>query len=201
MVYKICLSATQGTGKTTLATLVAGELRRRTVETRTLPEMSTLAREKGLPINEQTSRETQLWILYAQFAEELTYHARTAPPRYDVIICDRGVDNYCYLERRFGRDEQALRLVQGHLLKYPYNQIYVLPIITDDLPEGEGVRSTNHQFQQEMDAHIRRFFQEQRISYVDLPKPQSTDHFREEWVRTIVNQTLIDLGKEHLQMR
>ncbi|MBI2102434.1 ATP-binding protein [Candidatus Woesearchaeota archaeon] len=195
MVYKISLSSTQGTGKTTLATLVAGELKRRGVEARALAEMSTVAREKGLPINEQTTRAAQLWILHAQFAEELAYQARTAPPKYDVIICDRGVDNYCYLERRFGPDQYALALTLGHVQEFPYDRIYVLPIVNDSLGEGEGIRSTDTAFQREMDRAIRSFFDTQKITYKELPLPSPQDHLREEWVRCIVNQTLTDLGK------
>ncbi len=195
MVYKISLSSTQGTGKTTLATLVAGELKRRQVEARALSEMSTLAREKGLPINEVTTRETQLWILHSQFAEELAYQARTTAPLYDVIICDRGVDNYCYLERRYGADEYALQMTLGHVRDFPYNQIYVLPVVNEEIPEGEGVRSTDQEFQREMDIKIRDFFGKHGISYNNLPRPAQEDHLREEWVRIIVNQTLKDLGK------
>lgn len=195
MVYKISLSSTQGTGKTTLATLVAGELKRRGVEARALAEMSTLAREKGLPINEQTTRAAQLWILHTQFAEELAYQARTAPPKYDVIICDRGIDNYCYLERRFGPDQYALAMTLGHVREYPYDQTYLLPIVNDSLDPGEGIRSTDKMFQQEMDQAIRSFFNTHRIPYQELPQPSPQDHLREEWVRLIVNQTLTTLGK------
>ncbi len=202
MVYKISLSSTQGTGKTTLATLVAGELKRRHVEAKALSEMSTLAREKGLPINENTTRETQLWILHSQFAEELAYQARTTPPKYEVVICDRGIDNYCYLERRHGQDEYALQMTLGHVRDFPYDKIYVLPIVNEEIPGGEGVRSTDSDFQKEMDTRIRDFLTQNNISYIDLPRPAEVDHLREEWVRTIVNQTLKDLGKEEkYQMR
>jgi len=200
MVYKISLSSTQGTGKTTLATLVAGELKRRQVEAKALSEMSTLAREKGLPINEATTRETQLWILHSQFAEELAYQARTTAPIYDVVICDRGIDNYCYLERRYGRDDYALQMTLGHVRNFPYDRIYVLPIVNDKISEGEGVRSTDSDFQKEMDTRIRDFLTKSSISYIDLPIPAEGDHLREEWVRIIVNQTLQDLGKEEKYM-
>ncbi len=195
MVYKISLSSTQGTGKTTLATLVAGELKRRHIEAKALSEMSTLAREKGLPINEATTRETQLWILHSQFAEELANQARTTAPIYDVVICDRGIDNYCYLERRHGKDDYALQMTLGHVRDFPYQQIYVLPIVNDKIPEGEGVRSTDREFQREMDGRIKDFFAEHDIPYIELPHPAEVDHLREEWVRIIVNQTLKDLGK------
>src|SRR3989344_6379432 len=190
MVYKISLSSTQGTGKTTLATLVSGELKKRDVEACALAEMSTLAQEKGLPINEQTTREAQLWILHTQFATELAHQARTAPPKYEVVVCDRGVDNYCYLKRRFGEDEYALQMTLGHLRHFPYDQIYVLPIVNDTLGRGEGVRSTDRIFQQEMDTAIRAFFDNQRIPYRALQQPAAEDRFREEWVKIIVNQTL-----------
>ncbi len=193
MVYKICLTGTSGTGKTSLAILAAGELKRRGVEARALAEMSTLAVEKGLPINEGTTLDAQLWILHQQFAEEIAHQARTTPPKYDVIIGDRGPDNYCYLERRFGVNEYALQMTLGHMTIFPYQQMYLLPIVAEALPSGDGIRSTSTAFQQEMDERIRTFFNDHQIHYIELPK--RTDHLRDEWVRIVVNQTLADLGK------
>ncbi len=206
MVYKIGLISTHGTGKTTLARLVEGELKRRGVEALTLPEISTMARERGLPINEETTLEAQLWILHRQFAEELMYsHPRQQGPNPDVIICDRGPDNFCYLERRFPDDPKtryALELVQGHLQHFKYNQLYLLPIVDKAIDVGAGVRSANPEFQQEMDDKIHQFLRQEQLAYSELPLPQATDNYRQEWIKIIVNQTLDDLRKlEGLRMK
>ena len=192
MVYKIGLISTHGTGKTALAGLIVGELKRRGISAIALKEMSTAAKERGLPINEQTTPETQLWILHRQFAEELLYSQERLGQQYQVIICDRGPDNYCYLKHRFGDDPYALQLVLGHLQKFPYAKLYFLPII-DAIIAQDGLRAINPEFQRIMDTEIRSFIATHSISCAELPVPQQEDAFRNEWVKIIVNQTLQDL--------
>ena len=51
MVYKIGLVSTHGTGKSTLAALIAGLLKSRNIEAKYLEEVATEAKELGLPIN------------------------------------------------------------------------------------------------------------------------------------------------------
>ncbi len=193
MVYKIGLISTHGTGKTALAGLLEGELKRRGIQALAIREMSTQARERGLPINEDTSLAAQLWILHRQFAEELVYHhKRHHAPNYQAIICDRGPDNYCYLKRRFGENQYALQLTLGHLRLFPYSRLYLLPIIGEGVAE-DGIRSTEQQFREEMDLLIREFLLQHGIHFIELPAPAEEDLFRNEWSKLIVNQTLQDL--------
>ncbi|MBI2146170.1 AAA family ATPase [Candidatus Woesearchaeota archaeon] len=195
MVYKIGLISTHGTGKTALAGLVEGELKRRGIEALAIREMSTRAREQGLPINEETTLPAQLWILHRQFAEELLYsQERKTGHTHEVIICDRGPDNYCYLQHRCGDDEYALKLTLGHLQKFPYAKLYLLPITEETILPGGGTRSVNAEFQKVMDIKIRQFLQAYNLAFMELPKPHAHDNFRDEWVKIIVNQTLKDLG-------
>ncbi len=196
MVYKIGLISTHGTGKTALAALVAGELKRRGIEANFIGEIATEAKEKGLPINEGTTMEAQLWILHTQFSHELVYaNKRKDRPNYEVIICDRGPDNYCYLEQNLGKNEHALQMTLNHMRMFPYSRLYLLPIVEADLVVGSGTRSLNPEFQKEMDRKIRKFLQEHGISHVELPLPEKGDDFRDSWVSIIVNQTIKDLGK------
>lgn len=196
MVYKIGLISTHGTGKTSLKGLVEGELKRRKTETKSIDEMSTKAKERGLPINEATTLEAQLWILHNQFAYELLYSApRPNGPNYEVLICDRGPDNYCYLERKFGRNEYALNMTLGHIKLWPYSRLYFLPIVDEEIA-GNGVRSEDKIFQKEMDGMIRQFLIKHQINYEELPLPQPEDVFRDTWAKMVVNQTLKDLGKD-----
>lgn len=193
MVYKISLVSTHGTGKTTLASGIEHVLKKRGVETRHIPEMATEAIECGLPINIQTTLEAQLWILHQQFAAELKYSGRREmPPHYQVIICDRSIDNYCYLERNVGFNQHALDMVLGHVRQFPYDSMYLLPIIKNSVPLGNGVREIDPSYQVEMDNRIRAFLKRYEIPFIELPLPKKEDD--REWVQYILNKTLEDLS-------
>ncbi len=195
MVYKIGLIGTHGTGKTALAALISGELKRRRIEAKFLGEIATEAKERGLPINEDTTINAQLWILYRQFAKELAYsHKRTDRPNYDVIICDRGPDNYCYLEHNLGRSDYALNLTLGHMEIAPYSRLYLLPITESEILNGSGIRALDLEFQRKMDLKIRQFLKEHNIDFIELPNPHKRDNFRDIWIQIIVNKTLEDLN-------
>jgi len=195
MVYKICLSSTHGTGKTSLAASIEGELKRRGIEARFLREVSTEAKEIGLKINEETTLDAQMYILHTQFAQELRYSNQTKnPPIYKVIICDRGPDNYCYLKHNLGESPQALSMTLDHVKLFPYNKIYLLPIIDENIDQGSGIRALDQQFQHHMDQEIRTFFNQHKIPYSELPFPKDHDSLRHEWLNLIIKQTLQDLG-------
>ena len=194
MVYKIGLIGTHGTGKTSLAAIVSGELKRRQVEAKFISEIATQAKEKGLPINEDTTIAAQMWILHNQFAQELALGShRYDRPNYEVLICDRGPDNYCYLENSLGHNDYALSMTLNHLQIAPYNQLYLLPIVNSKLEAGSGIRSIDQSFRNKMDQKIRGFLATHDINFKELPVPHQNDHYRNTWVRTIVNDTLQEL--------
>lgn len=196
MVYKIGLASSHFTGKTSLAASTEGLLKERGVEAGYLHEKSTYAKELGLPINEDTTLEAQLWILHRQFANELRYSKpRPNGPNYEVIICDRGVDNYCYLEHNLGKNQYALDMTLSHAKRFPYNRIYFLPVVSRELAEGAGTRSLDPEFQIAMGQVIKKFLQEYFPDFIELPQPKKEDLFRNEWKKIVVNQTLKDFNK------
>ena len=71
--FKIALIGSHGVGKSTLCFGLAARLKARDVSLEIVHEV---ARRCPLPINEQTSREAQSWILHTQIAEELVASAR-----------------------------------------------------------------------------------------------------------------------------
>ncbi len=195
MVYKIGLVSTHGTGKTALKGLVEGGLNGRSITAVSIREMSTKAREQGFPINLETSLEAQMWILHSQFAGELFYSIhRPNGPNYEVLICDRGPDNYCYLKHKFGENKHALDMTLGHIRQWPYSRLYLLPIVEASIVEND-VRCTDKEFQIEMDQEIRTFLQEHHLPCEELTQPTKEDVFRNQWAKTIVNNTLRDFNK------
>ena len=199
--YKIAIIGTHGTGKSSLCTLVKGELQKRGIPTTTLLEAATKAREKGFPINKDTTIEAQLYISYYQCCQELIYHQdRSGLPNFDVVITDRGPDNYCYLAESVGENEYALSIIRSHMHLFPYSQIYLLPIVNHNITKGEGIRDMRTDFRLRMDKRIRSFLNEENIRYTELPMPDSNDRYREGWVRVVINRTLRDLGKSEEEL-
>jgi len=95
-------------------------------------------------------------------------------------------------------------MVLGHMKLYPYSRFYLLPIVNQDgeIPVGTGARSRDKIKRAEVFGVIGGFLEEYDIDHIKLPIPQENDHYREEWTRIIVNQTLKDLGEpEHLYMK
>jgi len=194
LVYKICLIGTHGTGKTSLAASVEGELKRRGIDSRFLRETSAEAKEIGLQINTETTLDAQMYILHTQFAQELRYaNQHKNPPTYNAIICDRGPDNYCYLKHNLGESPEALSMTLNHLKLFPYTQMYLLPIVQETIQQGEGVRSLDKQFQQHMDQEIRAFLNQHQLPCYELPLPQTQDPLRREWLDIIIQKTMQDL--------
>ncbi len=194
MTYKIGLLAAHGTGKTALAHLVAGALKKKGFRVRVLPEVATEAIETGKKINENTTLLDQTWILLKQ----ALYEVEAELAKYDVVICDRTVhDNYCYLARACGENASLLSFVLGHASEHPYTVLYYLPILQP--PRADGVRALSDSFQKEIATRIRLFLETHRVPHAVLPEPDASDGEREAWVQRIVTDTIHTLGKKELQ--
>lgn len=185
--YKIGFIATHGTGKTTLAWDIAAQLNKSALDpsVRVIDELSTLARERGIPIDKTTTLEAQAWILTRQVSAELG----AAIYNYDVAICDRTVfDNYCYMKRKVGDNQHYLQFALGHAQQHPYNKLYYLPITEKLAPKKRDADPT---FQAEIDSIIKKFLADYNITYTSLPLVPPKE--RNEWVNIVVNRTLNDL--------
>jgi hypothetical protein len=196
MVYKIALVGSHSVGKTALISSIESKLKQRGIEAKRIDEVSTMAKEIGLPINKETTLEAQLWILHTHFARELLYSQHSPNrPNYDVVICDRGPDNYCYLENNVGPNQPALSMTLDHLEMFPYDRVYLLPVTDSEITIGTGTRSLEKEFQLEMDKEIRTFLKEHNIEHIELPTLSSDNNFRNAWKKVVLNQTLTDLNK------
>jgi thymidylate kinase len=141
---KIAFIGTHGVGKTVLTFTVAAQLRAAGVDADVAAEHS---RRSPFPINEATTLESQLWILSAQWQEELEASRRT-----DLVICDRSViDNYAYLVRAFG-EQPWLRTFLEHW-SGTYDALFWVPIVDDDVMKDRA-RSTSRRFQRDIDARV-----------------------------------------------
>jgi len=191
MVFKIGLVAAHSTGKTTLAYLVAGVLKKRGLRVRVLPEVATEARETGKRINEQTTLLDQAWILLKQ----ALYEVDAALAGYDVVICDRTVhDNYCYLASGAGENAFYKSFALGHAREHPYDALYYVPIVAP--PVVDGLRSVSAEFQRKIDGQLRAYLAGNAVAFVTLDVPSADDTERDAWVHRIVSDTLMALQRK-----
>lgn len=150
--YKVALVGTHGVNKTTLAYELAGALKRKG---RTVELLTEIARECPFPLNERATREAYLWIISRQIQLEIE-----KAPRADILVCDRSVlDNFAYYVRRYGgkgEQAEALGLTCRSWMK-SYDLLVRLPIA--QALAADGFRSTNEQFQREIDLLCDELFE------------------------------------------
>jgi thymidylate kinase len=191
MVYKIGLTSTHGTGKTSLRFDVAGALSKRGIKTIDVREVATLATHLGIPINQETTLEAQAWILHKQCSLEL----KGTIDKNQAIVSDRTVfDNYIYLANACGENPHYLNLALNHAKQHPYSKIYLLPIV-GELEENGTRDAEDKQFQITINDKLETFLGEHNIEHIKLPIPKPYDKDREEWLKLIVYETLKDLKR------
>ncbi len=154
---KAALIGTHGVGKTTLCFELAARLKRRDVDVELVREV---ARHCPLPINRETSRAAQGWILHTQMAWELEAEAH-----HPLVLCDRSVlDNYCYLVHAAGPQPTWEPLLASWLATY--DLLVKVPIWTT--PRWDGVRDTDLAFQRDIDALLDEQLAARRIPALRL---------------------------------
>ncbi|WP_396206244.1 AAA family ATPase [Gemmatimonas sp.] len=140
---KVAFVGTHGVGKTTLCFDLAAQLKRLDLGVDIVKEV---ARRCPLPINEETTLDSQSWILHTQIAEEIE-----ASSQYEVVVCDRSVlDNYAYLVARSGRQPELEPLVR-HWVR-GYHALFKVPVT--GAPAFDGKRAVSLTFQQQIDGII-----------------------------------------------
>lgn len=154
---KLALIGTHGVGKTTLCFELAARLKRRDVDVELVREV---ARRCPLPINRDTSRDAQAWILHTQMAWELEAQATHA-----VVLCDRSVlDNFCYLLYAAGPQPAWEPLLAAWLATY--DVLVKVPLWT--APRWDGVRDTDVLFQKAIDDLLDEQLRRRGLAHMAL---------------------------------
>ncbi|MFH1607709.1 MAG: AAA family ATPase [archaeon] len=107
---KIAFIGTHGTGKTTLAHELTSKLKKKGSDVDFLGE---IVRKCPFPINENTTKKSQIWIILNQIIKEMETEERCK-----VLVSDRSVlDGYCYYVNQFGEAKflEALIKSVGHI--------------------------------------------------------------------------------------
>src|SRR6187401_2396888 len=164
---KIAFVGSHGVGKTTLCFDLAAQLKRRGVNVDMVKEV---ARASPLPVNRKTSRESQLWILTTQVAEEIR-----AASHSDVVVCDRAaLDNYAYFFLACGRDLAVEKFVE--MWMKTYDLLIRVPVLAE--VQEDGFRDTDAVFVREVDRKVSALLAATRTPFLDLesvPRVQWTD--------------------------
>lgn len=154
---KIALIGAHATGKTTLAYGIANSLKKKGFNVDFLGEVS---RDCPFPINENTTKEAQKWILFTQYIKEIEKEGKC-----DYLICDRSLlDNYAYYVRRFGTSIELEPLIKEHLKTYGY--LFKVPINERYLID-DGKRSIDKKFQKEIDEGVNNLLKRFKVKYCD----------------------------------
>lgn len=152
---KIALIGTHGTGKTTLAHKLVGELKERGIDSGFVREIAGIC---PLPINENTTREAQKWMIFQQYCKELE-----EGERFDSLVCDRStLDYYVYYYNKFGKNKLLEDFVKGTIKEYDF--LFRIPLNKDYLKKDK-IRSTNPQFQKEIDKKFDYLSKKLSIKY------------------------------------
>jgi nicotinamide riboside kinase len=151
---KVGLLGPQGSGKTTLAYEVATKLKK---DKHDVYVLSEVARSCPLPINQNTTRETQLWIIGKQITREQSAKGKT-------FISDRTVlDPYCYgLRIDYDFFSKLRSFVEEYMKTYDLI-FYVEP--NDEYLIDDGTRSTNKDFRNEFNKIIKTELSIMDINY------------------------------------
>ena len=164
---KIAFIGTHGTGKTTLSHSLTADLKKMGVNAAMVNEISSKC---PLPINENSSFKTQLWIMSAQICEELE-----ASDKYPHIICDRSIlDGYTYAVVIGCANEFLEKIAESWIKTYDY--LFKVPV-TKPI-EADGIRSTDKKFQTDVDEMMEKVLQEKKIKFFRLPKESQIDFIK-----------------------
>jgi nicotinamide riboside kinase len=144
---KIAFIGSHGIRKTSALLAFAAEVQR---AGRSVELGREVVRDNPLGINEGATGEAQLWVLVSQIRQELEL-ARKA----DVLATDRGVmDNFAYYLRSCGGEDRYG--VEPLVRRWSATYDLVVRLLPDVALQADGVRSTNDEFRDEVEAILDR---------------------------------------------
>ncbi len=156
---KIGFCGSQGTGKTTTAFALAHALKNMGKSVSFVSEVARTC-PKHLPINENSTKEAQLWIMATQIEREQEMTS-------NIQITDRTLlDSLAYAIRV---DKGFFCAIKPFVKKYMKTYdliIYMKP--QDVYLKKDGTRSLNTEFRDIIDAIMKKLLKEMQIQYITV---------------------------------
>lgn len=161
----ISFSGSHGTGKTTSAFRLAEQLK---IEhpTKSVHVLCNQARLAPLPINKETTSESQLWIFTNQIQQQIALLEK-----FDILVCDRTpVDcmAYTYVAgfERLANDMCSIMFHHTHR----YKQIHFKTIAHNEFCHPDGLReSKDRGFRQAIEDAMHVFYDALISAHPGLP--------------------------------
>ena len=154
---KIAITGAQGVGKTTLAEQINKEL----FDFEILPEAARLAKEAGYSLDETATIETEHWLIVKQIELE---------GKEGKWVADRcGIDLLAYIEHLFPEENSLIEFAAETLVPGfgKYDLVIYLPSGEFDI-EDDGVRTTDVEFQRNIDERIRGLLEKHKIPFIKI---------------------------------
>lgn len=179
---KVAIIGTHGVGKTSLVHLLMGSfIAIHKPVGAVLEAVEELSRtDPTFKKDEGTNLESQARILEYHFHREIEAKQSN---RFSVLICDRAIDNYAYMQRACGEQPKYRQLVLDHLKNHPYTLIVKVPITANGITDNQ-FRDTGLEFQHDIDRRIDEFLAQHKIPHLVLPDP--VDPIRMDWVYRVI---------------
>lgn len=164
---KIGITGTHGTGKTSLAHSLVGELKERGFQAAVTSEHE---RQCPLPVGTESrnSLEAQAWIIGRQFIEEIEL-----AKKYPIVVCDRTmICNYAYFLWNLKRmpimkDHPVVNTVEKIVDSWAktYNYLFKvqIPPQKEKTLVEDGFRSASEHWQREIDEIIDTIINEKKL--------------------------------------
>lgn len=188
--FKVQFVGTHGTGKSILVSMTEALLNKHgVVPVRPIRELSQRFIDSGMTLNENTSLDAQIAILFEQAAEELKFRERNFH-----VVTDRSlIDNFAYALLAFSsRDSYGSVLRSaGEIIDFyssfaPASHMFFVPMTSGELV-ADGVRSISEQFQRDADKKIQEFLEATETRHYRLPVVPP--NHRNKWL-SLVERTL-----------
>jgi len=150
---RIAIIGAHGVGKTTLSKKLAASL-----DLPIIHDVVIEAFQKGFVINEKTPIETQFWLFARQLEEEKTTQS---------FVADKSLMDYSvYADVIF--DDDRVKSLLSEMVKKNINYDYVFYLPIEFAIEDNGTRSTDIEFQKQVDNRYRQLIEDWTIDYTIL---------------------------------